>query len=108
MLELALGTLGLSLEGGQLGDLGPHQLLPGVEPSPVVEELTYLAEAESGVLPHPDHAHPVDGFGRVATLVRQPRRRRQEALALVEAQRGGRGVSRSFKFSDAQANNHLT
>ena len=108
MLELLLGARCLSLERGQLGDLGSHELLPGAESIAVVEELTDFAEAESGVLPHADHAYPVDGRLWVPTLARQPRRRRQEPLALVEPERRCRRVRGCFKISDAQPNFHLT
>jgi hypothetical protein len=108
MLKLAPGKLDLGLEGSQLGDLGPHQLLPRVESVAVVEKLAYLGKAEPGALPHADHANPVGGFGRVAALPLDPRRRRQKSLALVETQRRHRCGRLRLEFSDAQAGHHLT
>lgn len=108
MFELLTATLSFGLQDGQLRDLGSDQLLPGPEAFPVVQKLTNLTKAEPGVLPHANHADTVNGLGRVTTLTRNARRRRQEALSLVEAQRGNRDVRRGPEFSDAQSNNHLT
>lgn len=108
VFELLTATLSFGLQDGQLRDLGPNQLLPGPEAFPVVEKLTDLTKAEPGVLPHANHADTVNGFGRITTLTRNARRRRQEALSLIKAQRGNRDVGRPSQFSDAQSNNHLT
>ena len=108
MLELLAGTFDLGLEHGEFGNLGADELLPRAQVLAVVEELEYLNEAEAGVLPHANHSHPIHRLGRVATLAGFPRRWRKEAFALVETNRRDGRSCFCGKFSDSEANNHLT
>ena len=108
MFELMPGALDLELSGGELVDLGPHELLPSVKASSASEESVDLAEAESRSLPHANHEHSVHGVRPVPPLPRNPWRRWKQTSAFIETQ-GRRPCRRlGFELSDAQSSNHLT
>jgi len=108
MLELLTRSLDFSLEHLQFGDLGPNEFLPDLDALAVGEKLGDLVEAEAGVLPHANQPDPVAGTWGVAALSRFPRRRRHEASAFIETDRGNGCGGRLCKLTDAESRFHLT